>query len=376
MEQGGEYVLEVHRFLTLNSTGRIRFGVGIDDGEPVLAESETNDEWKGSWQQSIMDNGEKLLVKLPYMEAGTHTLKLYTADNYVTISKLVLYTGARIESNLGPAFSALGHKPAAGYGAENPQVDWQEVEALCSGFYSTQKDEVALPSVLYADRAFFEERFDLIFQKCSPESQTKLGAARYDSLWKRTDEKNVIEAFGSGSFTEQDGVIAIEAEYALANSEHAYLTPAADDHSLNWSHLQAETNGRTGFAMHVADAGLKWEEPADAPGMHYRINVHRPGVYHAWLLVRHHNFQSDSCYLALDGNVQPLSEQFGRGKIHTYNTAQVYYWCHISDLVISSGEHVLSILACESQLRIDRIYLSAGDELPPADAQWQDSGRQ
>ncbi|CAM4506447.1 glycosyl hydrolase 115 family protein [Paenibacillus typhae] len=376
VEQGGEYVLEVHRFLTLNSTGRIRFGVGVDDGEPVLAESDTNDEWKGSWQQSIKDNGEKLLVKLPYMEAGTHTLKLYMIDNYVMISKLVLYTNARQESNLGPAFSTLGHKQAACYGAESPQVDWKEVEALCSGFYSTQKEEVTLPAVLYADRAFFEERFDLIFQKANPESQTRLGDARYEALWKSTEDKNIIEAFGSGCFTEQDGVIAIEAEYALANSEHAYLTPAADDNSLNWSHLQAETNGRTGFAMHVADAGLKWEEPAAAPGMHYRINVHTPGVYHAWLLVRHHNFQSDSCYLALDGAVQPLKEQFGGGVLHTYNTAQVYYWCHISDLEISSGEHVLSILACESQLRVDRIYLSAGDEFPPADAQWSDSLRQ
>lgn len=376
VEQGGEYVLEVHRFLTLNSTGRIRFGVGIDDGEPVLAESETNDEWKGSWQQSIMDNGEKLLVKLPHMEAGTHTLKLYMADNYVTFSKFVLYTSERVESNLGPAFSAPGHKPAAGYGAESPQVDWQKVEALCSGFYSTQKEEVTLPTVLYADRAFFEERFDLIFEKCQPKPQTELGSARYDSLWKRTDEKNVIEAFGSGSFTEQKGVIAIEAEYALENSANAYLTPAADDKNLTWSHLQAETNGRTGFAMHVAKAGMKWEEPAAAPGMHYRINVHTPGVYHAWLLVRHHNFQSDSCYLALDGAVQPLTEQFGGGVLHTYNTAQVYYWCHISDLEISSGEHVLSILACESQLRVDRIYLTAGDELPPADAQWPDSIRQ
>ncbi|MNN56237.1 hypothetical protein D3C81_1711550 [compost metagenome] len=128
--------------------------------------------------------------------------------------------------------------------------------------------------------------------------------------------------------------------------------------------------------MHVAQPGMVWEEPGTAPGMHYRMNIHTPGVYHVWLLLRHHNGQSDSCYLALDGTARPLSEQFGNGKLHTYNTAQVYYWCHITDLELTNGEHVLSILARKSQLRVDRIYLTTGDELPPADMHWQDSARQ
>ncbi|ASA24062.1 glycosyl hydrolase 115 family protein [Paenibacillus donghaensis] len=375
VQEGGEYVLEIHRFLTLNSTGRIRFAVVIDDGEPILVESETNDEWKGSWQQSIMDNGEKLLVKLP-VPSGAHTLKLYMVDNYVTISKLVLYTGARKDSNLGPAFSTHHQVPLAGYGTESPDVDWNEVERLCSEFYNTREDEVLPPPVLYATREFFEQLFDLIFMKCLSYPQPLLGNKRYDSLWKSTDEKNVVEAFGAGRFAEKEGVVAIEAEYVLENSDNAYLTPAADDHALAWSHLQAETNGRTGFAMHVAEPGMLWEEPGTAPGMHYRISIYTPGVYHVWLLIRHHNGQSDSCYLALDGTARPLSEQFGGGELHTYNTAQAYYWCHISDLELTRREHVLSILARKSQLRVDRIYLSTGDELPPADAQWQDSIRQ
>lgn len=166
---------------------------------------------------------------------------------------------------------------------------------------------------------------------------------------------------------------AIEAEHALENSTNAYLTSSKD--GFSWSHLQAETNGRTGFAMHVAEPGILWGNPAHAPGMHYKMNINTPGVYHVWMLIRHHDGKSDSCYLSLDGKLRPLTEQLGKGELHTYNTAQVYYWCLISDMELSAGDHLFSILARKSQLRIDRIYLTRRDELPPADAEWKDSMR-
>nr|WP_233902340.1 hypothetical protein [Paenibacillus jamilae] len=109
--------------------------------------------------------------------------------------------------------------------------------------------------------------------------------------------------------------------------------------------------------------------------MHYKINITNSGDYHIWILVRHHNGQSDSCYLSLDGVVRPLSEQLGQGTLHTYNTAQVYYWCLLSDLQLTRGDHLFSILARKSQLRVDRIYMTKGNELPPVDALWTDSIR-
>lgn len=53
--------------MTLNSTGRIRFGICIDDGETNILESFTTDEWTGSRKNSVMNNGEKLYIKLPYI---------------------------------------------------------------------------------------------------------------------------------------------------------------------------------------------------------------------------------------------------------------------------------------------------------------------
>ncbi|MEK4059982.1 MULTISPECIES: glycosyl hydrolase 115 family protein [unclassified Paenibacillus] len=374
LTQGGAHLLEIQRVLTLDSTGRIRFGIGMDDCEPMMVETDTRDEWMGKWQDSVVNNGEKVLVELPFLPAGAHRLKLYMVDRYVTITKLILYTSERKGANLGPVTSWHNYTPVAEYGLESPSVDWNELEALCTGFYLTTADEVPPLNVLYATRSFFDT-IDMIFQKCYDRPQIALGDKRYANLCNSQGEKDFIREFGSGVFHEADGIVAIEAEYALEQSDNAYLTPSIDGSHVSWSHLEAETNGRTGLAMHVDQPGILWEQPESAPGMHYRIKLNTGGIYHVWMLIRHYNDKSDSCYLVVDGGARPLSEQFGKGELHTYSTSQVYYWCLISDLELTTGEHVLSILARKSQLRVDRIYLTRGDELPPLDAEWKDSIR-
>lgn len=375
LKQGGSHLLEIHRNLTLNSTGRIRLGIGVDHNPPVLVESETRDEWTGQWKDSVFDNGERLIVELPPLSAGAHCLTLYMVDNYVTVSKLVLYTRARKDINLGPIPSSHNGNPVTECGLEYPAADWTELEQLCEELYRTTAGDIPLPDALYVSDAFHKKK-DTTFISCEKLPQLELGAPRYGEVWKSNGPKDIIREFGSGRFVEEDGVIAIEAEYALENSADAYLTVSTDGSDLAWSHLQAETNGRTGLALHVAPPGILWEEPEAAPGLHYRMDIRSPGQYRVWLLVRHYNNQSDSCYLALDGVARPLAEQPRKGNLHTYNTAQVYYWCFLSDLELAAGEHVFSILARKSQLRVDRIYLTLGDELPPVDARWKDSVRE
>ncbi|MGD0031218.1 glycosyl hydrolase 115 family protein [Paenibacillus illinoisensis] len=375
LKNGGAFVLEIHRFLTLNSTGQIRFGIGIDDADPILVESETRDEWLGQWKESVFNNGEKMSITLPEMTSGIHTLRLYMLDPHVTLNKFVIYTEERRENNLGPSTSWHRLTPSVNYGAETPDVDWEDIEQLCNEFYETKEQEIPLPALIYATREFYDT-LDEIFSKCFDVPQTSLGEKRYANLVLTDGTKDVIQQFGTGKFMESNGIVAIEAEYALENSEHAYLKPSQDGLNMEWSHLQAETNGRTGFAMHVAEPGLYWDNAHIAPAMHYQMHINDPGMYRVWLLIRHHNGESDSCYLSLDGVTRPLSEQLGQGKLHTYNTAQVYYWCFIQDIPLSAGDHLFSILARHSQLRVDRIYLTKGDELPPADAQWMDSFRQ
>ena len=371
---GGSHILEIQRNLTLNSTGRIRFGIGVDSQAPEWVESETRDEWTGQWKESIFNNGEKLFIRLPHLSAGTHSLQLYMVDPFVTFSKLVLYTGVRKETSLGPVASTLAGRAAAEYGLESPTWDEAGLTRLCEDMYRTIAGDLPLPDALYVSPAYNKIK-DITFIPVEKVPQYQPGVPRYAELWKSEGPKDILREFGSGTFVEAGGVLAIEAEYAFADSDDAFLTPAGDGSGLTWSHLQAETNGRTGLAMHVAPPGLLWEDPATAPGLHYRVNIGTPGQYRIWLHMRHYNNQSDSCYLAVDGAARPLEEQPRRGNHHTYNTAYVYYWCYMSELELTAGEHILSILARKSQLRVDRIYLTLGDELPPVDADWKDSLR-
>jgi hypothetical protein len=383
VSRSGGAMLEVFRALTLNATGRIRFAIGFDDEEPTIVESETRDEWTGNWQQAVFNNGERLLIPLLHLTAGTHRLRLYMIDRYVTISKLVICTGhARRDTNLGPATSWHDGAPAQEFGVERPEADLESIERICEEIYRTAADEVPLPDMLYAPREFFERFHQQVFIPCVSRPQVAKGKPGHSgSGWPcggirpSQGAKDLIATFGSGMFIEQNGILAIEAEYALEESRDAWLSESQDGRQIRWTHLQAETNARTGLAMHVAQPGLIWEDPLAAPAMHYRIQIQSSGTYRVWLLLWHYNSKSDSCWLSLDGVLQPLSEQLGRGKLHTYNTAYAYYWCLLSDLYIPAGEHQLSIIARKSELRIDRIYLTLGDELPPVDAEWVESRR-
>ena len=109
--------------------------------------------------------------------------------------------------------------------------------------------------------------------------------------------------------------------------------------------------------------------------MHYTIDVTTGGTYRVWLLLSFQDDHDDSCVIALDGVPQPVEAQFSRGSLCTYGARQVWLWAHLSDLQIAEGRHTFSIHARKSGLRIDRVYLTLGDELPPVDAHWHPTAR-
>lgn len=60
LQSEGAFLLEIYRFLTLNSTGKVRLGIGVDDMPFFPVESPTTDEWRGNWEDAVMNDGEKL----------------------------------------------------------------------------------------------------------------------------------------------------------------------------------------------------------------------------------------------------------------------------------------------------------------------------
>ncbi len=94
----GEFLLELHRFPSLDSTGRIRIGVSVDEGPVRILESYSNDEWRGNWKKNVLNNVDRLYLSLPAMKAGLHRISLYAVDKYFAFSIREAYRGK--ENNL------------------------------------------------------------------------------------------------------------------------------------------------------------------------------------------------------------------------------------------------------------------------------------
>nr|WP_255622545.1 glycosyl hydrolase 115 family protein [Tessaracoccus sp. OS52] len=384
----GAHLLEVHRLPTLNSTGRMRVGISVDDLPPMVLESPTTDEHRGNWACAVQDNVERLTLTLPPLGAGHHVLRLHAVDAGFTVSKLVVHTSAPVPSNLGPPFSSHTHRPAPEMPEPDPgALDLAALADVARMVYRTDPSTVPPRGQIYAGPQFWEGA--TTFRPNLVVPQPALGAPRFA---RRADgSKDVVTELGTGRIIEADGVLAFEAEYTLVGDEFAWTTPATGPASTtrpcrptwplpgavppDWTHTQAETDDGTGLAMHVTPRGLLWEDPTTAPGLHFAVGTSAAGTYRVWLLVKYDDAFDDACVIALDGRVQPGSEQFCGGNLATYGTRQAWVWAALSDLAIPAGNHTFSALARKSGLRVDRLYLTIGDELPPVDADWHPSPR-
>ncbi|WP_344065995.1 glycosyl hydrolase 115 family protein [Microbacterium pumilum] len=367
----GAHILELHRLPSLDSTGRIRVGVSIDGGAPLTVESPSTDEHRGNWRSGVQDNVERLRVDLPSLTAGNHTINLHGIDPWFTISKLVIFTAEPAHSNLGPEFSAHSERGSTfGVEVDPAAIDLGEMDALLRDLYRCAPDDVPLADQLYADRRFWDG--ETTNRKAIAVAQQRLSS--WPSKSSPPTTKDLMADVGLGPLAQKNGVIAFEVEDALADTKHAWRTQADGD-SSDWVQTQAETAARTGLAMHVRPRGLSWEEPLEAPGMHFAIDVIGGGTFRVWLLLSFQDDQDDSCVIALDGVPQLVEEQFSGGSLCTYGARQAWIWAHLSDLEIDEGPHTFSIHARKSGLRIDRVYLTLGDELPPVDANWHATTR-
>jgi len=363
----GAHLLELHRFPTLDATGQIRVAVSVDAHPPVVLASPTLDEHSGAWEDAVVQQVERLHLRLPWLDAGPHVLRVHAVDPWFAFSHLVIHTAARRSSTLAPPRSAHTRRGRQDEPELLPQMaDLNTLDLVSRDLYRTRPTDVPPHPVVYVRRHYWDTETTFTRNEAVP--QTQLGPSRY--LPRADGTKDVLAALPDAPATEHEGHLALEVEAALAQNARSWLTPSIDEPVVGWSHTQAETDGGTGLALHVDVRGRQWHDPSTAPGIHQRVIVTSGGTYHVWLLVKFDSNDDDACVLALDGVPQPVTEQFSGGSLFSFGTAQLWHWTHLSDITISPGTHTLSLLARRSGLRVDRLYLTLGDELPPPDATW------
>ncbi len=367
----GRTQVEIQRYVTLNSRGRIRMEVQMDGEPAVQLESSVTDEWRAGWKDSILDNGEKLCFVWNPQSGGRHTMTVTIPDEFVTLDRINIYTAPRKSNNLGlPSILENGGYDMV-YPKDEPEINLPELQRQTAGFYRIRQEELPLPELVYAGKDFW--KIDRLYAHNEAYPQTGRGKARD---YERADGmgKDVRKVIAVESLTEKEGRLGIEAECVLAENETAWRTSDRGRIS-GWEHLQSETAGRTGLAMQAEPAGMLYEDPRDAPGLNYRLQIQNEGRYHVWLLMYVPGDRSDSLALAVDGDVRPREEQYSGGGQFTYGTSHIYYWNLIADIRLTAGEHTFTILPVKTGFRVDRIYLTMGDELPPGDREWDGEPR-
>lgn len=341
----GEFLMEIHRFPSLNSTGQIRVGISVDEGPVQILGTEANDEHRGTWRENVLNNVDRLYITLPFLKAGEHSICIYAVDNYFAFSRFVIYTKARRENNyvgisgcqeLPEAFDAEGFAESF-YGRIS-----LEPRAVEYAVPEKEKDSLGVTDLIRQDKAYGE--------KVSPEFIMRLG------------EK---------PFPERDGYICVDCASALSQSEYAYTCGSL------WEHCAGESYGRSGIAMYIRERDMaEWNENHT---LNYTISS-GGGEYAIWLLAKFGRKEESYFGVGVDGEALSKEELYHGGCLWRYEAEQIYRYVPLGKVKLEKGEHVITLYAKAPGLRFDRICLCREGEgcadsrcgnLPPMDSAWK-----
>lgn len=327
----GEFPMEIYRLPTMNAVpnGKLRFAVSVDNGTPIIVSSTAVDEGTTSnqnkqWVKNIFGGIEKHVITLPNLTSGKHTIKIWMVDNFITLDKMVIYTGGEVtKSALGPDES-------------------------------------------------YHSKFNASFNG---------SVGQMDRTVTELSVKDDTAKWGSGAFIESSGKVGIEAEYAMENvlQSKSEITNNMYAYTVSKAAKASEVSGRvanewrltqsdTGLAMRVPDKGSGWSTaaqfPTYSPELSYKIKFSTTGTYNVWLRWRFIDNASDSIRGGLDNTY--VDGQFtGGGGYHSYTKDEKWYWQKVASMPVSTtGEHLLNLWVREDGLLVDKVYMTTGTETP------------
>lgn len=333
-KQNGKYLLELHRFPTLNSIGRIRIGVTIDDKEMQILESNANDEKKGNWKSNVQNNVDKLYLNLPEISAGSHKITFKVIDKYFAFTRFVIYTKDMKENSLGYEI------------VEQTLPKEIDIDRFTEDFYG--KIKLKPRKVLYLSKSHTGDTLvlDDIFTEI-------------ENCGEKVLPMQLIEK-GNQVLTENNGNLLIELSSAMAQSEYAYTD------NYDWDYCNAPSYGETGLAMYIRKKGLRFKEDMEnIPTLNYKVNL-SGGKYIIW--VKTFSWGNDESHFTLgfDGKIILEKELYGGKRYWCYANEHVWKWIPIYSKELEHGEHLLSIYSLASGMRFEQMYVTKGEELPPA----------
>lgn len=337
----GEFLLEMHRFPSLNSVGRIRIEVKTDDNDWQLLESFANDEKRSTWVFNVLNNVDKLSLRLPYMEKGIHTVYFRCVDKYFAFSKFVIYTKERKENNM-----------ACGAEGDQSLPLKEELDALTEKLYGKIR--------LLPRKAYYASW--KVAGSTLPKTDTEVQPS---GLGRRKAPDEIFKGAES-IFAEQNGCIRIDAVTAYAQTEYAYtenFEPAYSD---------SESYARSGLAIYIRDNQHRNAEKQFS--LNYRVDCcGGSSNYTVWALLKINPFRNSACAVSVDGIRLADEELYNKGgKLLRYEAEHNWRWVPLAKTCLTKGEHLITISTAETNMRFDRIFIADDERLPYTDDCWEE----
>ena len=329
--------LEIHRSPSLNSVGRIRIAVAVDDGEWQDVETYANDEKKSTWFLNSLNNVDKLYLELPRLTAGEHIISFKVVDKYFAFTKFAVYTKERKKNN---AAILCGNEALP-------------IKADLDGLTRAMYGDITLkPRALYC--GVWEVPGNSLLKTDIPIQSECYGK-----------EKSVSELLSGADsiFREENGKILIDAIAAYKQTEYAYTT------NYEWFYCNTESYNRSGLGLFTKNVSHKTVE--NAPALNYKIDVAGSACYTIWALMKINVMKNGGVAVSVDGTELSKEEQYNkRGRVWRYEAEHNWRWVPLAKTGLETGEHILTISALEADYRFDRIIITNSDELPKEEMYW------
>ena len=343
----GRFLLEVHRFPSLDAVGRIRIGVSVDEGQMMILESDSTDEHRGSWQSNVRDGVDKLTMELPELKSGAHRIIFHAIDKYFAFSRFVIYTGDRAENNSGLR------------GGDQRLPERFNINSFVPEFYGRLASELPPRPVYYLR--------DVAADDAIEDSEFVVQPMSYDDPVRPED---ILRTGRKPPQEEHDGVL-IEAASALCESKFAYTEAGRGGET--WSYCLAPSHGETGLAMYLrASRGHRLNVQLrgtlisrTGPCLHYSFDC-KGGTYRVWARVLIWDKEGSHFTIGIDDKVYAERELYGGQPIWRFSIENMWVWVPLIECKLRSGRHMLHLFALSAGFRVEQLYLSPDGRIPPA----------
>ena len=341
-ECAGEILLELHRYPSLDSAGRIRVKVSLDGAEAGILESFSKDsgaDGAGDWLPNVKNWVDRLTLRLTLPQAGRHMLTFTAIDPFFAFSRVVLYTRERKENNLGYC--------APGRGL--PSVP--DLDALAEKYYPggcTRERRLYYRAIPRDGRHFRPGQDGMLPEEfIFPETEAE-SPATPDQILNRASQP---------AQADETGAIRIEMAAALSGTENARTE------GEGWSWCNTPFHSDTGLALFLPGSGPVAADPAEAPALHYRIAA-KEAEYRLWIRVLMWGTPTSHMAVGIDGMIYDEEELFGGRQIWNYSAEQIWEWIPVWCGKLTQGLHTVSVFAKSHGLRFSDLALTAPDRLP------------